>query len=258
MKKSFLIGMVVLFFASLTAISAWSADSPGTGSGMNAFEASWKKDRYALVFFYAEMDDAIKEKQAGFEAIAAGLKDKADAYFVNIKDPGQRDVVNQYKLDRAPMPLVLVIAPNGAVTGGFPQVFPEQAVKEAILGPLTAQCLKGLQDRKIVFVCVPGENAEANISAMKGVKDFTSDKMFEGQTEVVIFKDAGPSEQRLMSILGIDGKGVVDPITAMLASPGGMIGKFTGATDKDTLLTALKSKQQSGGCCPAGSGKTCK
>ena len=211
-----------------------------------------------MAFFYAEMNDSVKEKQADLESTAAGLKDKADVYFIDIKDPKQRDLVNLYKVDRAPMPLVLVIAPNGAVTGGFPQNFPEDDIKKCIVGPLSAQCLKALQDQKLVFACVQSDDAEANMSAMKGVTDFTKDKQFDGRTEVIIFKKPAPSEQLLLHTLGVEGK-PDEPVTIFLAPPGAMIGKFTGATDKNKLMATLTSKMnRSGGCCPAGSGKTCK
>jgi len=260
MKRSLWIGMVTLITGVMMVTATWAVDGKNAASGLKAFETSWNADHYVLAFFYSEMNDTVKEKKAGFETIAESLKDQADAHFVDITDPNQSDVVNLYKVDRAPMPLVLVVAPNGAITGGFPQEFTEDRIQNAIVGPLTTQCLKGLQDGKFVFVCVQGDNAAANASAMKGVTDFKDDMLYNTQTEVVIFKGIGPSEQRMMKSLGVDGK-LVEPITAFLAPPGAMIGKFTGATDKGALVAALASRQQGGGgCCPGGSGagKACK
>jgi len=258
MKKSLLIGMVTLIAGAMMMTASWAADTQNAASGLKSFEASWKADHYVLAFFYSEMNDIVKEKKAGFETMAAGLKDKADVHFVDIKDPKQSDVVTLYKVDRAPMPIVLVVAPNGAITGGFPRDFTEESIQNAIVGPLTTQCLKAIQDGKFVFVCVQGDDAKANASAMKGVTDFKNDILYNTQTEVVIFKGTGPSEQRMMKSLGFDEKSA-EPMTAFLAPPGAIIGKFTGATDKGTLIAALTSRQKGGGgCCPGGSGKSCK
>lgn len=259
MKKSLLIGIVILLTGVTMVTETWAADAQNAASGMKSLEASWKADRYVLAFFYSEMNDAVKEKQAGFETIAAGLKDKADAHFVDIKDPKQLNVVKRYKVDRAPMPLVLVVAPNGAITGGFPLNFTKDDIQDAIVGPLSTQCLKALQDGKFVFVCVQGDDVKANAGAMKGVADFKDDIQYGLITEVVIFKGTAPSEQRMMKSLGFDGK-LIEPMTAFLAPPGSLIGKFTGTTDKGTLVAALTSKQKrsGGGCCPGGSGKSCK
>lgn len=257
MNKGLLAGIITLVFGAVVVTATWAADEQNGASGMKSFESSWKADRYVLAFFYSEMNDIVKEKRTDFETIAAGLKDKADAHFVDIKDPKQLDVVNRYKVDRAPMPLVLVAAPNGAITGGFPQNFTEDKIKKSIVGPLTAQCLKAIQDQKFVFVCIQGDDAEANNSAMRGVLDFKNELLYSLITEVVVFKGTGPSEQLMLNNLGVEEK-PADPVTAFLVPPGALIGKFTGATDKDTLIAALKSRQQGGGgCCPAGSGKTC-
>ena len=48
------------------------------------------------------------------------------------------------------MPLVLVFAPNGAITGGLvgPQVT-EEALQNAIASPCMQKCLKALQEGKL-------------------------------------------------------------------------------------------------------------
>lgn len=259
MKKSLWTGMLPLVLAIVTMMPAWAADAQNEASGLTAFEASWKADRYVLAFFYSEMNDIVTEKQSEFESIAVGLKDQADAHFIDIKDPDQRDVVNLYKVDRAPMPLVLVVAPNGAITGGFPRDFTMDAIQNAIVGPLTTQCLKALQDGKFVFVSVPGDTEEDNAAAMKGVTDFTNEAMYSQITEVIIFNDTDGTEQRMLKSLGVE-ENAGEPVTAFLAPPGSLIGKFTGKTDKETLVSALTNKMKSGGgCCPGGanSGKGC-
>jgi hypothetical protein len=227
-----------------------------TPTGLKAFETSWKADHYVLAFFYSEKDTKTVEQRIVFDAAAAELEAKADAHIVDITDPTQKDVVSKFKVDRAPMPLALVIASNGAVTGGFPLKFNEEDIIKSIVGPNTTRCLKALQDSKYVFVCIQSNDAEANANAMKGIKDFKSDIRYSLITEVVNFDETDPEEQRMLNSLGIKGKHN-ETVTAFLAPPGILIGKFTGKTNKDQLLAALAQKQQGGGCCP-GSSKSCK
>ena len=60
------------------------------------------------------------------------------------------------------MPLVLAVAPNGAVTGGFPTTFEKQQLVDAIATPSTQKCLKALQDGKLVFLCVQNGETKSN------------------------------------------------------------------------------------------------
>ena len=53
-------------------------------------------------------------------------------------------------MSRAPMPLVLAIAPNGAITGGFPTRFEEEQLLGAFATPGTQKVIKSLQEGKLV------------------------------------------------------------------------------------------------------------
>src|SRR3972149_3549031 len=60
----------------------------------------------------------------------------------------------------APMPLVLCLAPNGAITGAFTKQFTQDAVDKALVTPAMTAYMKALQDDKIVVVHVkPAANA---------------------------------------------------------------------------------------------------
>jgi putative ABC transport system ATP-binding protein len=47
-------------------------------------------------------------------------------FSINVGDPEESDIVNKFGVLAAPMPLALVVAPNGAVTGGFPAAVDEK------------------------------------------------------------------------------------------------------------------------------------
>ena len=50
--------------------------------------------------------------------------------------------MDKFGVSRAPMPLVLALAPNGAITKGFPIKFDEKQLREGFVSPCTAKCLK--------------------------------------------------------------------------------------------------------------------
>ncbi len=79
---------------------------------------------------------------------------------MNIAETSEKAIVDKFDLERAPMPLVLAIAPNGAITGGFPTKFEEQQLLDAFATPGTEKLIKSLQNGKLVFVCV--QNAKRN------------------------------------------------------------------------------------------------
>ena len=57
-----------------------------------------------------------------FQSAMGKLADRADSVAVNVSDPAEKPMVAKFGVDRSPLPLVLAIAPNGAITKGFPQV----------------------------------------------------------------------------------------------------------------------------------------
>ena len=51
---------------------------------------------------------------------------------MNVTDPAQRPLVDRYHVERAPMPMVLCIAPNGAITGGITRQLTDAAVDKVL------------------------------------------------------------------------------------------------------------------------------
>ena len=58
---------------------------------------------------------------------------------------GREAIVDKYGVSRSPMPLVLAIAPCGAITKGFTKTFDEDQLRTAFVSPCTAECMKALK-----------------------------------------------------------------------------------------------------------------
>ena len=191
-----------------------------------------------------------------FEAAMQNMPDKAEWVAVNTTDASERKIVDKFGVDRAPMPLVLALAPNGAVTGGFPTKFEEEELLEAFVSPCMEQCMKSLQDNKLVFLCVQNATTESSTVAMQGVRDFKADPRFAEATEIVTLDPGDAEEAEFLADLKIDPK-TPQAVTAFLAPPGVALALFEGPTDKDELVATLQKAGSScgpGGCGPNGCG----
>jgi hypothetical protein len=229
----------------------------GLGQGMEALEKAAKSDKYEFVLFYREDNDSMRTAANAVESAKRRSPRKADWVAVNVNDPAEKDIVRRFNADRAPMPLVLAVAPNGAVTGSQIGIVDENKLVDAVVSKGTEQTLKALQQRKSVLLAVQGRKTSENSAAMKGLQDFKADPKYGLGTEIVTVDPSDPAESKFLSQLKIDPNTSV-ATTVFLAPQGASIATFKGATQKQQLVASLQASQsKSGGCCPAGSGKTC-
>lgn len=213
-------------------------------------EEAAKANKYLFGFFWKTENDQTTAMKKVFEDAVAKVSDRATAAIVQITDPAEKEIVKKFGLDRAPMPLALAIAPNGAIMGGFPSEFTEEALVNAFGSPSTEKCMKSLQDGKLVFLCVQNASTTLNAEALQGVQDFKAEAQYANVTEIVKLDPADSAEASFLSDLKIDPQTKV-AVTAFLAPPGAVIAEFEGATKKDELIAALV--KASSGCGPGGS-----
>ena len=227
-----------------------------TGNGIAAIKQAARDNKYLFVFFWKEDNEQALAMRNAFEAAMKKLSDRAQWVTVNTTDPSEREIVDKYDLDRAPMPLVLALAPNGAVTGGFPTMPDEQELMEAFVTPCTAECMKLLQDRKLVFLCVQNATTGSNEEAMQGIRDFKADARFASATKTVDLDPADPAEADFLADLQVSAE-TKEAVTVFLVPPGSPIAMFEGATNKDELVATLQKASSAcgpGGCGPGGCG----
>ena len=123
----------------------------GSGKGMAAIRQAATADKYLFMFFSKADDDQTLAMRKVFDAAMEKVADRAQWVAVNANDPAEKAIVAKFDLARAPMPLVLAMAPNGAITGGFPTKFEEQQLLKAFATPVTEKVMKHLQDNRLVF-----------------------------------------------------------------------------------------------------------
>ena len=209
------------------------------GAGMKAIQQAAADKKYLFAFFWNNDNEQTAAMRGVFDQAIAKVTDRAQAVAVRVSDPAERGIVKKFEVDRAPMPLVLAIAPNGAVMGGFPTKFEENDLLAAFSSPCTEQCIKSLQDGKLVLVCVQNGSTKFNEEALRGVNEFKADEKFGSATEVVMLDPADSAETSFLGDLKIDAKTTVAK-TAFIAPSGALIAEYEGATTKDELMAALQ------------------
>lgn len=241
--------------AASTAVSA-PATPEVKGPGMLAMEQAAKEKKYLFAFFWKNDDDQTAKMRKVFEEATAKVADRAQTVVVKVTDPADAGIVQEFGVDRAPMPLALAISPSGAVTGGFPTEFKEEDLVNAFASPGLENCMAALQKGKLVFLCVQNASTNSNDEALKGVNEFKADARFGSATEIVMLDPSDSAEAAFLSDLQIDPKTGV-AVTTFLVPPGSAIAQFDGATTKDELVAALQKAATScgpGGCGPGGCG----
>lgn len=226
-----------------------SADQPQTETGpaAAAIAEAAQADKYLFIFFYRDRDQATQTAREGFEGAARKYAGRALSATVDVTNKSDRELVARYGLDRSPMPLVLALAPNGAVTKSFTGDLAAADWETAFVSPSAQKSLKALQDRKLVFICIQNGQTQHNDEAMQGVKDFTATAQYAGTTEVIALDPADPAETHFLETLKVE-PATAEATTVLMAPPGKIVGTYTGATAKDTFIAATKCAAK--GCDP--------
>lgn len=239
----------------LGLLATASARQPAGSPGQAALDSAAKEKKYAFVLFHKQDDAATQAARKTLATALAKRGGQADFVAVSVTDPREKALIDRWGLSRSPMPLVLAVAPNGAVTGGFALKVSEEEVAGAFVSPGAADCLKATQARKLVLLCVQPAGAELPV----GVKEFKADAQYGPATEVVTVRGDDAAEAGFLKTLGVRPSGAT--VTAFIAPPGSLLGTFKGPVSKAQLVEKLKAAQNSccpggkcgpGGCCPPG------
>ena len=221
------------------------------GKGMAAIGRAATTGKYLFIFFSKGDDEQTRSMRKVFESVTVMVSARADSVEINATDPSEKEIVDRFKVSRAPMPLVLALAPNGAITTGLPNSFDAKQLMDAFVSPSMEKCLKALQERKLVLLCIQNGTTKLNKEAMQGVQDFKADARFAQATEVVTLNPTDDAEGKFLSQLQVSPK-TEEATTILLAPPAVVVFKSAGATSKENLVTALLAACGSGGCGPGG------
>jgi len=225
---------------SSTAVSRKPDPSKPAPAALAELKKAAKANKYVFAFFHKQDNDQTTAMRTVLNAAMQRAGDRAALLEIDVLSATEKGIVEKFHVKNAPMPLLLAIAPNGAITAGFPYKADVDDLVDALVSPATAQCLKALQDDKLLFLCIQNDRTEQNAEAMQGVRAFERDERFAQDTVVVTLDPADSAEARFLANLQVDPK-TKQATTIFFAPPGGRIGTFQGATQLDKLLATLIS-----------------
>lgn len=239
--------VAILCAACPAAVSAERLPATPVSQGVAAMQTAASQGKYLFVYFWKQNDQQTQSMYGVFQGATGKMARAADAVRVNITDPKERPIVDQFDVSRAPMPLVLAVAPNGAVTKGIPISFTEKQLQEALVSRGTAACLKPLQDRKLVLLCLQDRSMP---SEFQGVRDFAADPRFASSAQIVTIDSTDQSEAGFLRSLKVDPRRD-SGAAILLAPPGQPVAKFASTVTKEQIVARVTAS--SSGCCPGGS-----
>jgi hypothetical protein len=242
MNRNMKIVLLALLCQAGEVSSAVAQGAARASQAQQVLDTAAAEEKYAFLVFYKENSPAT---QAMAQTVKRGVEargDRAAIAFVNVGSPTEKAVVDRFGVGRAPMPMTVAVAPNGATTKLIPSTISDEQIEKSFVTPAMAHCMKSMQEGRLVFICVQA-NAKAVIPL--GVRDFYNDAEFKGRAVVVPVHASDPAEAELVRQLEADvpTKGAT---TVFLAPPGVLVGKFGPAATKAQLAVAL---HKAGQCC---------
>jgi hypothetical protein len=237
-----------LLCASLLALSASAAMAQQTGP-RTATPAEQKliqageEGKFTFLLFHRSSDASTRAMKKAIEQGLEARPGQAVVIEVDVEDSEEAALVNRWGFARAPMPLAASIGPNGALTGVFPRDITPQNIADAFVPPTMLECMKNLQQGKLVFVCV---HSTPTAQVPPGVQQFQANPEFAQRTSLVTVSASDVKEARLIQQVQLNNRPVNGTTAALIAPPGVLVGQFNSANSWQQIATAL---HKAGQCC---------
>lgn len=237
-------GAILCAVVSLgVAANRGAAQSPKEVRVATAVPAVSHSPKFRLILFWKEDNATTREMTDALQRAVAQRSQRAECISVNVNDASQRPIVDRYHAERAPMPMVLCVAPNGAVTGGITRQITDEAIEKVLVTPAMTEATKALQDKRIVVIHT---KRDPRIALPAGAAGFVADPAFKERTTVVNVGLDDPVEARFVKEMEFKPEEVSDSMVVVLAPPGVLVGKYQGTVTADTIAADLHA---AGKCC---------
>jgi hypothetical protein len=212
-----------------------------------ALKKAAKENKYLFIFFFQDPEDMQTRTMYGvLQRAVEKMKDRAGYVGVNINDPDERSIIEQFRARGAPMPVALAVAPTGAPTKAFPREFDYVKLQEAFVSPCAAKCMKAIWDRHSILLCVQNHKTKENQEAIDGAKEFKNDPRYTKGTDIIMLDPTDKAEQRFLRDLQVDPR-TETAVTLLVIPPGAPAARFTGALTKEAIESAVEAAKSSCG-----------
>ena len=256
---------IVGFAVTAAVVIAAACAAPGAMAATKvspaetAIQAAAKQNRYVIATFYKKNDAASTKMLAEAKKLQAKYSSRANFVSADVGNAVHKELISQYGADRAPLPLTLVIAPNGAVTAGYPNEIKKTDISDAFVSSGMADVLKVLQSGKLAAVCLQSSKTKHNKESLAAAEGLNAQAQFRGAVEVVKIDPSDRGEAKFIQVCKADA-GADDAQIVVIAPPGRIVGKFAGTATTDSITATLvkafsgsgcgTGSSGAGGCCP--------
>ncbi len=229
-------------------LSVMAAYAVPANASLAIAEASAAGKFLGLVF-YETQDAPLAAMSSAVETFNRTSKKKITIYKAKPSDPANQEIAGKYGVQGAgDLPLILVIAPNGAITGGFPKTVTADQLKQSVgVSDLMLKTIKPLQEQKVALVALQNATTKFNAESWAGVSDFANDANYKQLVAAIKADPSAAGSREFMKQCQL-----ISPLseaTVVVLMPPGKIAKIlNGKVTKDDILKALQS-------CAAGSCK---
>jgi hypothetical protein len=232
-----------------TSVSTSQPASPRTAQ--EALDAAQKNGEFLAVIFFDQKNDLFKNMEQTVVKFQKESKAKIRVFHAFVKDKAEAPFITKHRIDQAKLPLALVFASNGAITGGFEQKVTADQLRKTLVSELVAKIIKAVHEQKIVVVALQNSKTKFNAEASKVADEFANDPTLKGHVEILQGDPDDLNHQEFLTQCEVR-KPVTQSTLILLAPPSGTImGTFSGdSVTKDDLIKALTPP--SSGCCPGG------
>ena len=242
MRVSIVIAIVVAS-ASAGVLTPGAAAQNNTGIRIaTANPAAAKTAPFTFILFWKENNAATQNITTALRSAVAKRSDRADWKSIQVSDEANRAIVERYHVERAPMPMVICVAANGAITAGMRQVT-EQSIDRALVTPAMVEATKALQDKQLVVIHVKQDDRQP---LPAGAAEFLADPAFSTRSTTVNVVLSDAAEQRFVTEMEIKPGDVSGSMVVLLAPPGVLVGKFPADATAAQIAVALHA---AGKCC---------
>lgn len=242
--KNYALFQLCLVGTYIVLTSLASAQQPASlGLLQKTLSKSSQDEKFTFIVFHRDSGEATRTLYQQTKEGTASRSDVAIVTTARVDDPTERTLVDKFGISRAPMPMTVVVAPNGAVTGLFPRAISDEQIAAAIVPPTMMRCMKELQAQKLVFVCLTRTDRVEVPPSVQLVQKYPQ---FKDRISLVGMRLDDPSEARFYQQMKLDPEKIQGSYAVLIAPPGVLIGHFDGKTTAEQIAAAI---HKAGECC---------
>lgn len=246
----FAVTAAVVIATASTVLAAEAA--PKTSPAETALQAAARQKRYVFLTFYKQNDAASTKMLADAKALQAKHSNRANFVIADVGNTVHQGIISRYGADRSPIPLTLVIAPNGAVTASFPNAINKTDLSDAFVSNGMADVLKVLQDGKLAAICMQSSKTKLNKESLTAAEGLKYGAQFRDALDIVKVDPSDAAEAKLVQSCRIS-PNTENAQLVVIAPPGRIIGTFDGTATTESIAATL-TRTLSGGTCGGGGG----